>query len=72
MGGALALTTPVAPRNRYDILGAILRKKSTGQDGARPWLISMDRMVSLSMHLRRAVACLVEVHSAQSGPVSLE
>ena len=32
MGGALALTTPVAPRNRYVILGAILRKKSTGQD----------------------------------------
>ena len=70
--GVLGLTTPVAPRSRSVMVGPILRKKSTGQDGARPWLISMDRMVSLSMHLRRAVACLVEAHSAQSGPVSLE
>ena len=42
MGGGLGPTTPVAPRSRSVILGAILRKKNTGQDSVERWLISKD------------------------------
>ena len=57
-GGALGRTTPIAPRGRSVILGAILRNNSTGQDSDGRWLISTDRRVhgtvaSLCMNLGR-------------------